>query len=49
MTKKEIIQAIKTLAWDPAFSSSERHEALLDIEIAAQDERDKLEERFSPK
>lgn len=49
MKKEEIIKAIKDLAWNATITAGERQDALLDIEIAAQDERDKLEERHSPR
>lgn len=49
MTKKEIIKAIKDLAWNSTLTAGERQEALSDIEIAAQDELEKLEDRHSPR
>ncbi|HCF2765488.1 hypothetical protein [Pseudomonas aeruginosa] len=47
MTKQEIIAAITRLAHDAAIAPAERQKQLEDIEFAAQDQREKLEERYS--
>ncbi|WP_157763241.1 hypothetical protein [Pseudomonas citronellolis] len=46
MSKQQIIDAIKKLAHDTSLSPSERQAALEDIEFAAQDQREKLEELY---
>lgn len=46
MTKIQIIAAVKELAHNASFSPTERQAALQDIEYAAQEEREKLEERY---
>lgn len=47
MDKQQIIEAIKRLANDATASPSDRQQALYEIEYAAQDQREKLEERYS--
>jgi hypothetical protein len=46
MTKQQIIEAIKKLANDVTIAPSERQSAMEDIEFAAQDQREKLEEHW---
>ena len=46
MSKQQIIEAIKQLANDTSLSPSGRQAALEDIEFAAQDQRENLEERY---
>ncbi len=45
MSKEQIIAAIKALASNAAMSWRDRQRALEDIEFAAQDQREQLEER----
>ncbi|HCF6699356.1 hypothetical protein N0479_14990 [Pseudomonas aeruginosa] len=47
MTKQKIIAAITQLAHDTTIVPAERQKQLEDIEFAAQDQREKLEERYS--
>lgn len=46
MTKQQSIEAIKKLANDVTIAPGERQSALEDIEFTAQDQREKLEERW---
>lgn len=47
MNKQQIIEAIKKLACDTTAAPAQRQQDLYDIEFAAQDQREKLEERYS--
>ncbi|WP_165677437.1 hypothetical protein [Metapseudomonas otitidis] len=46
MDKQQIIDAIKKLANDVTLPPGQRQSDLADIEFAAQDQREKLEERY---
>lgn len=46
MSKQEIIAAIKKFANNAVVSAAQRQADLADIEFAAQEEREKLEERY---
>lgn len=47
MDKSQIIEAIKKLANDVTLAPGKRQSDLEDIEFAAQDQREKLEGRYS--
>ena len=47
MNKQQIIEAIKALANDATVAPAQRQQELYDIEFAAQDAREKLEDQYS--